>query len=118
MLQHAGQIIGIFDENDVSHEMLFLDEGSMKRFATRVILTQGRVLADRLAGDRVDVSRAGAKSSGEDKKPSAHKRNCLKNQNFDASLYWHYAYACRLNNPNGNFRFNSMLLLHLRVPTE
>ena len=44
----------------------------MKRFPTRVISTRGRVLADGLAGDRVDVSRAGAKSSGEDEKPSAH----------------------------------------------
>jgi hypothetical protein len=72
MLQHVGQIIGIFDENDISDKMSFLDEGSMKRFPTRVISTRGRVLADGVAGDRVDLSRAGAKSSGADEKPSAH----------------------------------------------
>jgi hypothetical protein len=66
MLQHVGQIIGIFDENNISHKVLFLDEGSMKRFPTRVISTRGRVLADGLAGDLVAMSRAGAKNTGED----------------------------------------------------
>jgi hypothetical protein len=44
----------------------------MKSFPTRVIMTRGRVLADGPAGERVDVSTAGAKSRGEDEKPSAH----------------------------------------------